>query len=210
MQQIRAYSVRNNGKVTIPLFFYWSLTMPTGTLTKNIMAISYRKLLPRDSAQYREIRLESLKAHPESFGSTFEEQKKLPKLMFEKAIEQPYDSRFVVGAFDQKEIIGICGFVPFASEYFQDLENAGTIIQMYVKPTYRGRRIGFNLVKTVVDEAFRLPDIDKVVLGVKEGNLSAIRVYEQAGFLNYSPAENETERHDDSFRTMMIHRSIWK
>jgi ribosomal protein S18 acetylase RimI-like enzyme len=174
------------------------------------MTTSYRKLLPSDSAHYREIRLESLKTHPESFGSTFEEQKKQPKLMFEKAIEQPYDERFVVGAFDQKAIIGICGFVPFTSEDFPDLESAGTIIQMYVKPTYRGRKIGFNLVKTVVDEAFRLPNIDKVVLGVREGNTSAIRVYKQAGFLTYSPSEIKTEGHDDAFRKMIIHRGIWK
>lgn len=172
------------------------------------MTTSYRKLLPSDSAQYREIRLESLKAHPKSFGSTFEEQKKLPKLMFEKAIEQPYDERFVVGAFDEKVIIGICGFVPFTLEDFQVLENAGTIIQMYVKPTYRGRKIGFNLVKTVVDEAFRLPNIDKVVLGVREGNISAIRVYKKAGFLTYTPSEIETERHDDAFRKMIIPRGI--
>ena len=78
------------------------------------MKISYRKLGSAETRQYREIRLESLKLHPESFGSTFEEQSKLPKLMFEKALEQPVDDRFVIGAFDQKVLIGICGFIPSA------------------------------------------------------------------------------------------------
>ena len=111
------------------------------------MTISYRKLMPPDAKAYRAIRLESLKAHPESFGSTFEEQQKLPKLMFETAIEAPVDERFVMGAFDQAELIGICGFVP-AND--QQLQNTGTLIQMYVRAAYSGRKIGLNLVKAVM------------------------------------------------------------
>ncbi len=130
--------------------------------------------------------------------------------MFENAIEQPYDDRFVIGAFNQKSLIGICGFVPLAIEYFQDLENAGTIIQMYVKSAYRGRKIGLNLVKTVVDEAFTLPQISVIVLGVKEDNISAIRVYEQAGFLTHLVSEIEEEPQSDPFRRMIIRRDHWK
>lgn len=164
------------------------------------MKISYRKLVSVDSAQYREIRLESLKAHPESFGSTFDEQRKLPKLMFEKALEQPFDERFVIGAFDQKALIGICGFIPFVLDNNLDLSNVGTIIQMYVRAMYSGRKIGLNLVKATIREAFTLPDIEQIMLGVKEGNLSAVRVYEQAGFQTYN---SETDQ--DDFRIMTFH-----
>jgi RimJ/RimL family protein N-acetyltransferase len=165
------------------------------------MKISYQKLVADDSKEYREIRLESLKTHPESFGSTYEEQSKLPKLMFEEALEQPFDERFVIGAFDQKELIGICGFIPFVPDKDLDLSHAGTIIQMYVRATYSGRKIGLNLVNATVREAFKIPDIEQIVLGVKEGNISAIRVYEQAGFKTYNL---ETNKYD--FRIMIIHR----
>ena len=77
------------------------------------MKISYRKLTANDAVQYRAIRLESLKAHPESFGSTYAEQSRLPKLMFEKALEQPVDARFVIGAFEHDDRPGICDFIPF-------------------------------------------------------------------------------------------------
>jgi ribosomal protein S18 acetylase RimI-like enzyme len=170
------------------------------------MEITYRKLRADDAKPYREIRLESLKAHPESFGSTFEEQSKLPKLMFEKALEQPVDERFVVGAFDHAKMIGICGFVPFALDEALDLEHAGTIIQMYVKSTYRGQRIGLGLVQMTVREAFKVPGIEQVVLGVKEGNLSAIRVYEQAGFETYLTGLGEVESGNEGFRIMIIPR----
>jgi ribosomal-protein-alanine N-acetyltransferase len=157
------------------------------------MSISFRKLAASDSARYREIRLESLKAHPESFGSSFEAQSKLPKLMFEQAMEQPVDDRFVIGAFDGEVLIGICGFLPFAPDDFLVSGNAGTIIQMVVQPAYRGRKLGLGLVDAVLAEAFKNPDMEKVVLGVKEGNLSAIRVYEQAGFRTYKTATSEAE-----------------
>ena len=171
-----------------------------------IMKISCRKLVSVDSTQYREIRLESLKLHPESFGSTFEEQSKLPKLMFEKAIEQPTDDRFVIGAFEQQILVGICGFIPFVPDNNRHLSNAGSIIQMYVKSEYSGRKIGLSLVKAVIHEAGKISDIEQIVLGVKEGNMSAIRVYEQAGFLTYKAEGSETEVNNAGFRTMIIRR----
>lgn len=149
------------------------------------MTITFRKLVPGDSFQYREIRLESLKIHPESFGATYEEERLIPKLRFEKAIEQPFDTRFIFGAFDQKELIGILGFIPFTLDDVLDLPHTGTLIQMYVRSTYSGRKIGLNLTNAVVREAFCSSDIDQIVLGVRKDNMRAIRVYEQAGFQNY-------------------------
>jgi RimJ/RimL family protein N-acetyltransferase len=168
------------------------------------MNISYRKLQAIDSAQYREIRLESLKAHPDSFGSDYEEQRQLPKLMFEKALEQPVDNRFIFGAFDQGELIGICGFLPFAKVNDLELSHTGTIVQMYVRSTYSGRRIGLSLVIDTLRDAFKDPQIEHIILGVKEGNMSAIRVYEQAGFQPYNAGG------DEGFRMMVFHRDAGK
>jgi ribosomal protein S18 acetylase RimI-like enzyme len=156
------------------------LILSIGELTKNRMSVTYRVLAPGDAKQYREIRLESLKLHPESFGTGYEEQSKLSKLMFEKAIEEPVDDRFVIGAFDNRELVGICGFLPFVTHNDLDLSDSGEIIQMYVKSMYRGKRIGLRLVEAVIHEALKLPGIMQILLGVAEGNTSAIRVYEQA------------------------------
>lgn len=156
------------------------------------MEIRVQRLGPNDSTQYREIRLESLKAHPGSFGSSYDKQLKLPQLMFEAALKQPVDSRFLVGAFDRGEIVGICGYIPFVSEHFDGLVNAGTLIQMYVREAYRGRAIGLSLVETLMDEAFKDPLIEQIVLGVRETNINAIRVYERAGFRIYQPKGDGT------------------
>jgi ribosomal protein S18 acetylase RimI-like enzyme len=173
------------------------------------MKIAYRRLRPSNAAQYREIRLESLKAHPEAFGASYEEQAKMPKLMFEAAIEEPVDERFVVGAFDGEDLVGIFGYVPFAMDESLDAGRAGTLIQMYVRPAYRGKKIGLGLTKAVVEEAFKDPEIREIVLGVKEGNVRAIRVYEEAGFRTYRTGVRE-EKQDECGRWMIIDKGTFQ
>lgn len=168
-----------------------------------LVTISYRRLGPAGARAYREIRLESLKAHPEAFGAGYEEQRKLPKLMFEAAIEEPVDERFVIGAYDGEALIGICGFLPFVSKDFAELERTGTIIQMYVRAAYRSRKIGLGLTKAVLEEGFKNPEIQQILLGVKKGNVSAQRVYEQAGFRTYRLVSGEESR-SECGRSMII------
>lgn len=172
------------------------------------MSIKFRKLVSGDSYQYRKIRLESLKIHPESFGATYEEERLIPKLRFEKAIEEPFDERFIFGAFDQKELIGILGFVPFILDDVLDLPHTGTLIQMYARSAYSGRKIGLNLSNAVVREAFNSSDIDQVVLGVRKDNMRAIHVYEQAGFQNYHSERVRQKIGHDGFQIMIIHRAL--
>jgi len=170
------------------------------------MKITYRKLSAADSKLYREIRLESLKSHPESFGSSYEEQKQLPKLKFESVLERPVNESFIVGAFDGETLVGICGFIPFIPSDEHGFQNAGVIIQVYVKSFYSGRKIGLNLVKAVIDEAFKLPDIEQIILEVAEGNISAIRVYEQAGFRTYKIVGGGAMGGGAATRVMVIQR----
>ncbi len=167
------------------------------------MKISYRKLTANDAAQYRAIRLESLKAYPDSFGSAYAEQSQLPKLMFEKALEQPVDARFVIGAFDRDDLIGICGFIPFMPDGGLDLPHTGTLIQMYVRAAYSGRSIGLGLVNNVIQAACKIPDIEQIFLEVRASNRSAVRVYEQAGFQVVNGVGEGTAAKNSSIRQMI-------
>ena len=76
--------------------------------------------------------------------------------MFEQALEQPVDERFVVGAFDGEELVGIYGFVPFGMGVRQGFQIAGKLIQLYVKPAYRGRKIGLGLTNAVLQEVLKI------------------------------------------------------
>ena len=94
------------------------------------MDIIYRRLKPTESLIYRELRLECLKNHPESFGSSYESQATLSQLAYEKFIKESNPQQFVVGAFAQDQLIGICAF---AQELKTKRAHEGTIIQVYVK-----------------------------------------------------------------------------
>jgi ribosomal protein S18 acetylase RimI-like enzyme len=143
------------------------------------MNISYRRLTPLDSKIYRETRLESLKLYPDNFGSNYEEQKALPKLAFEQFIEQQVPDKFIVGAFAQEKLVGLCGFF---SDFDKIKMKQGQIIQMYVKPEFQGNKIGLNLLRATIGEAFKLPHITTIILEVKTENEHATQLYEKAGF----------------------------
>jgi len=168
------------------------------------MNLSYRKLAADEAPQYREIRLECLQAYPDNFGSTFEEQSKLPKLMFEKVLEKQEDDKFVTGVFDQDKLIGICGFLPFIPHSDQIPSDTAVLIQVYVRQKYSGNRIGLGLIQATVTEGFNASAVDKIILEVKADNTSAIRVYEQAGFQTYIPAMAVRE---ENTIYMVIHRN---
>jgi ribosomal protein S18 acetylase RimI-like enzyme len=67
-------------------------------------------------------------------------------------------------------------------------------------------KIGLMLVKTLIDEAYKIPGMQHIVLGVREGNLPAIRVYEQAGFITYQPDEKVNMLETSGYRRMIISR----
>jgi ribosomal protein S18 acetylase RimI-like enzyme len=146
------------------------------------MTLTYRQLTAADALAYRAIRLESLRLHPTAFGSSYAQQSQLPKLMFERELEQPSDARFVLGVYDGEQLVGICGFIPFAFVGERKDETTGTIIQMYVKPAYRGRKVGLALINATVTAGFAATPCTAITLEVHRDNIPAIRVYEQAGF----------------------------
>ena len=151
------------------------------------MNVTYHKLQPHQTQQYRAIRLESLREFPDNFGSTYEDESNKPALGYEIYIEQQPDDRFIVGAFDGETLIGICGF--FGDNTKKNMHK-GTIIQMYVKPMYAGKGIGLQLLRATIDEAFKIPRIEQLILGVIANNHAAVKTYERAGFKEFGLHKN--------------------
>ncbi|PCH96753.1 MAG: GNAT family N-acetyltransferase [Bacteroidetes bacterium] len=166
------------------------------------MGITYRKLSSKDLVDYREIRLESLKEYPDSFGASYEDQKIKKKLGFEEYIEQEHPDKFIVGAFDNTQLVGICGF--FREDNAKRM-NAGEIIQMYVKSKYQSNKVGYWLLQATLDEALRIKEIDNVELGVYASNQSANTLCEKAGFEEYGFKENQfNDRGTQLNRRLMV------
>lgn len=142
------------------------------------MDYSYRKLTRTDLEQYRSIRLESLKAYPQCFGASFEEQSKLDKLYFETYIEQDSQDEFVVGAFRDEELVGICALSCSKAQRPDSAE----LLQMYVRPSEQGNGVGFDIVRTVLEYAPSNDELGAITLQVKADNQAAIRLYGKLGF----------------------------
>ena len=151
------------------------------------MNIQYRKLISNDSKLYRDLRLESLKEYPDSFCSSYADQVVKPKLAFETYIEQGHSDKIIIGAFLEDRSIGICGF--YRTDEGRS-EHRGEIIQMYVKPDFQGKNIEQTLLQATLDEAFALPDLEHIELGVLTNGQAANRVYERAGFQEYGLQKN--------------------
>ncbi len=173
------------------------------------MNIHYRRLTPTDAKEYRQIRLESLKNYPENFGSTFEDESKKPKLGYEEYIEQEAADKFIIGAFDNDRLIGICGFFP---EQKIKCRHIGMIIQMYVKEAYNGQGIGLALLRKTIEESFKIEGIEQLILGFVANNISANKIYENAGFIEYGVHKKhfkEGTQYSDQ-RFMVLYKEDYK
>lgn len=134
------------------------------------------KILKRqDSLKYRELRLESLKMHAELFGSDHETQSKLPKLFFERMIEDENENYVMIGAFSGQDLIGLCGLIP------RDKKNSLEIVQMYVTSNARGKSTGQRLLSKAGSVLLNC-SANTLELTVYSSNYVAIKSYESFGF----------------------------
>jgi RimJ/RimL family protein N-acetyltransferase len=139
--------------------------------------LKVRRLEASDVADYRELRLESLKAHPEAFASSweFEGEKRISWW-----VERLETSTVFGGWVNSSPLVGIAGFS------VQDpvkLRHKGVLWGMYVRPEARGTGLAAALVHQVVAHARTL--VEQVYLTVVASNVAARRLYTAAGFEEY-------------------------
>ncbi|WP_456437151.1 GNAT family N-acetyltransferase [Psychroserpens sp.] len=170
------------------------------------MDIKIRKLLPNESNSYRVLRLECLKNYPKNFTSNYQDEKAKPKLLFQPYIETSDLNNFVIGAFQNNNLVGICGFNRHERT---KVNHSGIIIQVYVNPEYQGNSIGLNIVKSTLDEAFKINGIEQIEIDVITVNKNAAKIYEKIGFETYG-IQNNFLKIDDSYydhKMMMIFKN---
>ncbi|WJR77485.1 GNAT family N-acetyltransferase [Bradyrhizobium sp. NP1] len=135
-----------------------------------------RLLAAADAAPYREIRLEALRQHPEAFSSTFARENEKPLAWFEERIAQGA----VFGAFAANRLVGVAGFWQKDGEKER---HKAALWGMYVRPAARRSGVGRRLVEAVLAHAAKL--VEQLQLAVVSGNDDALRLYRNAGFVEY-------------------------
>lgn len=165
------------------------------------MEIVYRTLETKDLDAYRKVRLECLKAHPENFGSTFEEESEGDTLLLGKILSKSQTSEFMMGAFHDGELIGICGM---KQEGRLKTNHRGEIVQMYVRSSFAGKGIGKKILESALGKAFANPSIDQVTLGVVADNQGAVTLYKNLGFIEYGKLGNSFKAHGQGTTQLLM------
>jgi RimJ/RimL family protein N-acetyltransferase len=155
-------------------------------------ATSIRPLTPSDAKAFRALRLEALANHPEAFSSSYEEESPRSLVEFQARIPSSGPNA-IFGAFDGDRLVGMAGFVVYDRP---KARHKGLMWGVYVKPKWRGRRVGKALVKSVIDLASR--HVVMLEAAVTLTNESARRTYHGLGFEPYG-IERKAIRVGDAF-----------
>ncbi len=135
-----------------------------------------RPLTHADLADYRAVRLESLRLHPRAYGSSYDEESAYTFDDF--AARWPTPPGIMLGGFSGERLVGIAGLV--VSTRLKQ-RHKGAIHGLYVAPGERGRGLARALIEATIAAA-RAARLVYVSLHVTIGNDSARWLYERLGF----------------------------
>jgi ribosomal protein S18 acetylase RimI-like enzyme len=143
------------------------------------MISGVRPLGVADAANYRRVRLESLRLHPEAFGSDYGDEVKQDLAQFAERLTMPGFTRF--GGFVDNELVGLAGLQIRSGTKER---HKAYLFSMYVNAAHRRSGLAQRLVEAVVSGA---RDAGAVVLhlSVTVGNAPAQRFYRRMGFVVY-------------------------
>jgi RimJ/RimL family protein N-acetyltransferase len=151
------------------------------------MNITYKTLSAVHLDKYRAIRLECLKKYPHNFGSLYEDELQSSQLKFDKIITENNDTDFLYGAFDEENLVGICGCI---KENRVKTKHTAEISHMYLKKEYGGKGVATELLKLSIKKIFSNLVTEQIILGVVASNLQAIKLYKAIGYEQYGFFEN--------------------
>ncbi|HSV34792.1 MAG TPA: GNAT family N-acetyltransferase [Ramlibacter sp.] len=138
-----------------------------------------RRLTPQDAPAFRALRLRALREYPRAFTSSDAEDEQLP--LQASATRLGSDPNRFWGAYEQGEL---CGMVGLERETRAKNRHKGHVVGMFVAPEDIGRGIGTALMQALIDDA-RACGLELLVLTVTEGDGSALRLYQRAGFRSF-------------------------
>ena len=159
--------------------------------------MNIRQLTGADVEIYRALRLYCLREAPHAFTNSYEEfsQRTLDSITQQLRGQE----NFMLGAFEDEQLMGLVGMVGFYRETALKLRHKGNIVSMYVRPEYRSRGIARALLVEAIARARRLSDLKQLLLGVVVTQTTAKRLYESLGFTAYGREPHAVKIGDEYF-----------
>ena len=143
------------------------------------MTYTIRTLTVADADDFRRIRLDALRRHPEAFGSAYEDEVKLDRTQFAERLTVPGLTRF--GGFRDTALVGLAGL---AMREGAKERHKAKLFSMYVEPGHRGAGLAERLIEAVIAGAREAGGVE-LQLSVTMGNAPAQQLYRRMGFSVY-------------------------
>jgi ribosomal protein S18 acetylase RimI-like enzyme len=135
-----------------------------------------RALGAEDVDEFRRVRLDALRLHPEAFIASYEDECGLDRAQFAERLATPGLTR--LGAFAHEEMVGLVGLqIPNGAK----IRHKAHLFSMYVAAGHRRTGLADRLVQAVIDAA-REAGALVLQLTVTAGNVPAQRLYNRMGF----------------------------
>lgn len=158
-----------------------------------------RRLTEDDAEIFRQIRLQALEEHPETFQATYESAADLPLDAFKQRLRR----YALFGGFMDGKLCGFVGFYPLKNP---KIGHKGIMWGMYVKPEARGTGLAEAMVEAVAD--FAKGKVEQILLSVITDNERAMRFYEKMGFEPYGRERRALKiggrYYDEEFRVRFL------
>lgn len=122
-----------------------------------------------------------LQESPTAFSSDYQDESNLALEHYVERARFAADN-FVVGAFDDQQLIGCAGGYREKGAKRRHIAN---VWGMYVHPAYRGQGLGRELLNAVVAGLRSLDGLERILIGVTAGNTAAETLYASYGFVAY-------------------------
>ena len=141
-----------------------------------------RLLSASDAGAYWRVRLEALEREPEAFGSSPEEHRALTEDEVAARISYDPANKFVMGAFAEEHLLGTAGFY---RDKNLKARHKGHLWGVYVAREARGRGVGRDLMRAVLERAAGIEGVEQIMLSVVTAQNAAVNLYRSLGFEAY-------------------------
>jgi ribosomal protein S18 acetylase RimI-like enzyme len=154
-------------------------------MSVNADTLLIRQLGAADRDAYFALRLRGLKAHPASFGQSYEEALAKGAAQHDATLRgAAAEGTFLLGAYvsAHASLVGVVGLLRNGADKER---HKAHVVGMYVAPEAAGRGIGRALLGELLTRAARVDGLRQVQLTVGSRNDAARRLYESLGFRKY-------------------------